>query len=71
MYTPRGSCTYRKFSNKGALPIRAYPFFPNLKDEFMSFPTVYDMLIFNKIWVVIYRWKALEFCFSNKGAPML
>ncbi len=57
--------------NKGALPIRAHPFFQNLKDEFMSFPTVYDMPIFNKIWVVIYRWKAIELCFSNKGAPML
>ncbi len=63
--------TYRKFSNKCALPIRAHPFFQNLKDEFMSFPKVYDMPIFNKIWVVIYRWKALELCFSNNGAPML
>ncbi len=33
---------YRKFSNKGALLIRAHLFFKNLKDEFKSFPTVYD-----------------------------
>ena len=29
------------------------------------------MPIFNKVWVVIYRWKGLEPSFSNKGAPML
>ncbi len=62
---------YCKFSNKSALPIRAHPFFQNLKDEFKSFPTVYDSPIFNKIWVVTYCWKSFELCFSNKGAPML
>ena len=56
---------YRKFSNKAA------PFIQNFKGEFKSFPTVYDMPIFNKIWVVINRWKALELCFSDKGAHML
>ncbi len=27
--------------------------------------------ILNKIWVVIYCWKALELCFSKKGTPAL
>ncbi len=32
---------------------------------------VYGMPIFIIIRIVIYRWKALELCFSNKGAPKL
>ncbi len=52
-------------------PVWAHPCFQNVEDEFKSFPTVYDMSIFNKIWVVICRWKALELCFRNKGAPMV
>ena len=29
------------------------------------------MSMSSKIWIVIYRWKALDLCFSNKGAPIL
>ncbi len=52
------------------------PFFQNMKNEFKSFSTVYDMPIFNEIRVVIYRCKVLELCFSKnvvlgRTAPLL
>ena len=60
---------YHNFLNKGA------PSFQNIKDEFKSFPMVYLVIwhayISTKYGLSLYRWKAIELCFSNRGKPKL